>query len=187
MTRHTLQPAALWLKPGLAFACLLMAAGCGSHKEQEAAPGAPTPATPPVVSAAPSPTVGSQPAAQPEVCIYKMRKDYSRNVPVLMDDTHTRIVSYPAPSDLLVGGKLTLPTALENGYWLDNRGINANVAFLSYTYDEYSKMPQAPSLQELTEHIIDKRPLTAIRRCGQRSQFTDLVTQLNELIRQNKW
>lgn len=191
MTRHhnSLLPVPAWLKPGMALACLLMAAGCGSHKEQGSAPATTPPATtlPPAVSAAPAPLTGSRPQAEPQVRIYKMRKDYSQHVPVLMDETHTRIVSYPAPSDLRIGNRLALPTPLDNGYWLDNRGINANVAFLSYTYEEYSQMAQAPSLQELTEHIIDKRPLTALRQCGPRSQFTDLVPQLNELIRQNKW
>ena len=40
------------------------------------------------------------------VYIYKTRKDYSRLVPVLMDETRTRIVSYPAPTDLKTNGKL---------------------------------------------------------------------------------
>ncbi len=62
--------------------------------------------------------------SSPMVYIYKTRKDYSRLVPVLMDETRTRIVSYPTPTDLKTNGKLAYPTPLENGYWLDNRGIS---------------------------------------------------------------
>ena len=166
------------LTPGLALIGLL-ASGCGSGRQ----------ATPPAPSAAATVTAPTvPPAALPEVCIYKMKKDYSQHVPVLMDDSRTRIVSYPAPTDLVRGGRLTLPTRLEGGYWLDNRGITANVAFLTYTYEAYSRLPQAPSRAELEAHILDRQPLEAFRRCGSRSQFAaDPVPQLNALIRKNGW
>ena len=126
--------------------------------------------------------------SSPVVYIYKTKQDYSRLVPVLMDETRTRIVSYPAPTDLKTNGRLAYPTPLEGGYWLDNRGITANVAFLTYTYEAYSRLPQAPSRAELEAHILDRQPLEAFRRCGSRSQFAaDPVPQLNALIRKNGW
>ena len=60
--------------------------------------------------------------SSPVVYIYKMKKDYSKLVPVLMNEERTRIVSYPDPVDLQRGGKPALPTPLEGNYWLDNRG-----------------------------------------------------------------
>lgn len=116
------------------------------------------------------------------VYIYKMKKDYSQHVPVTMDAARTRVVSYPAPTDLKTNGKLAVPTPLDNGFWLDNRGINENVAFLSYTYEEYSQLTEAPTSEELMKHIIDNDPLTEIHYCGSRNEFTDIVAELNALI-----
>lgn len=121
------------------------------------------------------------------VYIYKMKKDYSKQVPVLMDESRSRIVSYPSPSDLLRNGKPTLPTPLEKGFWLDNRGIGPTVAFLSYTYEEYIALPKAPSYQDLMSHIVDKYPLTVILVCGQRADYNDIVAELNEKIRKEGW
>ena len=82
-----------------------------------------------------SPKGGAISVSSPPVYIYKTREDYSHLVPVIMNDARTTIVSYPHPRDLRIGDKLCLPTLLEKGYWLDNRGIGRNVVFLSYTYE----------------------------------------------------
>ena len=120
--------------------------------------------------------------SSPVVFIYKTNGDYYYNVPVMMNNDRTAIVSYPAPVDLTYGGKLRLPTHLVDGYLLDNRGIGPNVAFLSYTYEEYSQMKQAPSMDELMNHIISKYPLTVWHQCGRWADYTDIVPQLNALI-----
>lgn len=127
---------------------------------------------------------GSQPyhSVSPVVYIYKTKKDYSHLVPITMNADRTRILSYPAPSDLIRNGQLTLPTALDKGYWLDNRGITPNVVFLTYTYEEYSKMPTAPSKEDMLKHIEDKYPLVNIINCGKRADYKDLVTELNQYI-----
>lgn len=125
---------------------------------------------------------GGAAVSSPVVYIYKMKKDYSQLVPVLMDDSRSRIVSYPHPADLKRGDKLCLPTELVQGYWLDNRGINSNVAFLSYTYEEYAALSAAPSMEELMAHIVDKYPLAGIWACGRRADYKDIVTELNEKI-----
>ena len=91
----------------------------------------------------------------------------------------TRIVSYPAVSD--VRG-LPYPTPLADGYLLDNRGIGRNVAFLSYTYEEYAALPATPSPEELMEKVIDKHPLLEIHFLGNRYQYKDITRELNERI-----
>ncbi len=124
-------------------------------------------------------------AALPNVVIYKTTKDYSKNVPVTLSGDKTQIVSYPHPTDLYYNGKLAVPLQLHNGYLLDNRGIEKNVAFLKYTYQEYSKLSEVPSLQELQKSIIDKEPLIELWECGKKTNFINLQNQLNEWIDKN--
>lgn len=135
--------------------------------------------------ARPQTAVRPSAVASPVVYIYKTRKDYSRLVPVIMDKSRTRIVSYPAPTDLKKGGRLAYPTPLDNGYWLDNRGITPQAAFLSYTYEEYSRLTEVPSVKELETRIVDRQPFTFIMACGRRTDYKDIVKELNEYIRQN--
>lgn len=116
------------------------------------------------------------------VIIYKTTKDYSDLVPVIMDAGRTKIVSYPAPSDLFFRSELAKPTGLKKGYLLDNRGINENVAFLKYTYETYSKLTEAPSLKEMMLNITDKYPLKEMIYCGKRNQYKDEIKELNALI-----
>ena len=78
--------------------CAAAAAGCASHRgdaSSEPAVSAGSPSVPPGGTIA----GGSPQVASPPVLIYKTRKDYSHNVPVIMDASRRRIVSYPAPSD----------------------------------------------------------------------------------------
>lgn len=114
--------------------------------------------------------------------IYKTRADYSNLVPVIMNAEKTRIVSYPDPLDLVSEGKLMRPVRLKHGYLLDNRGINEHVAFLSITYDEYSKLSAPPHLVDMMLKIIDTHPLTVMYRCGLRSDYKNLIYELNVLI-----
>jgi hypothetical protein len=122
----------------------------------------------------------------PQIYVYKTRNDYSNNVPVLLNDEQTEIISYPHPKDLKVGSGYPLPTSLLSGYFLDNRGINKNVAYLKMTYKEYANLDNPPSLQEMFKMIIDKDPLTELCDCGNKTAFTDIEKQLNQLITNNK-
>ena len=99
-----------------------------------------------------------------------------------MDKGRNTIVSYPAPSDVYYEGKLAKPTSLMNSYLLDNKGIDENVAFLKYTYEEYSQLDEAPSKSEMLANIAEKYPLTELIYCGIRSQYKDEVKELNQLI-----
>ncbi|NDW17714.1 hypothetical protein D0T53_02135 [Dysgonomonas sp. 216] len=133
------------------------------------------------------PIRGDQPstgayASGPQAIVYKTRKDYSDLVPVTMDETKNQIISYPAPSDIYYNGKLAKPIPLKKGYLLDNRGINLNTAFLSYTYEEYSKLSEAPSMEDMLSKIVDKSPLTDLIDCGKRSAYTNEINELNALI-----
>lgn len=122
--------------------------------------------------------------AGPPVIIYKTTRDYSRNVPVMLNADGTKIVSYPAVSDVR---SLPYPTPLADGYLLDNRGIGQYVAFLSYTYEEYAALPKTPTASELFEKIIDKHPLVEIHSCSNRYQYKNLVEELNVQIRAGKF
>ena len=118
----------------------------------------------------------------PTIFIYKTKGDYNNLVPIILSDDKTKITSFPHPKDVYYKGKLALPKQLEDGYLLDNRGISANVAFLSITYDKYSKLEKAPAVDELFNMIIDNNPLVELYDCGNRYQYKDEVVELNNII-----
>ncbi len=122
----------------------------------------------------------------PHLLIYKTRNNYENLVPVILSDDKTEIISYPHPTDLKIENKYPLPTNLDNGYLLDNRGISKNVAFLKLTYQEYSELKSNPTLTELYSYIIDKDPITELCDCGNKTTFTDIVKLLNSIINNQK-
>jgi len=122
----------------------------------------------------------------PPVLVYKTKANYNNLVPVILSEDKTKIVSYPHPQDLLKGSRFPLPFILNDGYLLDNRGIGKNVAFLNMTYEEYSKLGNVPSIEELYDIILDKDPLTELCDCGVRTAFTDETKQLDILIDNKK-
>ena len=118
----------------------------------------------------------------PSVLVYKTRKDYANYVPVLLSADKTRIISYPAPSDIKTGNVYQKPILLEGEYLLDKRGIGVNVAFLKLTYEEYALLPATPSKAELMDLIQDSDPLLELCNCGSRNAYSSIEQQLNELI-----
>lgn len=120
------------------------------------------------------------------VMVYKTSSDYFYNVPITLSEDKSRIVSYPHPIDLLVGYNYATPTRLKNGYLLDNRGINSNVAFLRLTYEEYVKLESVLPLEELKSMVKDDNPLTELYFCGYKSGFNNLEKQLNRKILRGK-
>ncbi|MDR2009304.1 MAG: hypothetical protein LBQ22_02335 [Bacteroidales bacterium] len=128
----------------------------------------------------------SQMLIGPPLIIYKTKADYNNLVPVLLSDDKSEIISFPHPSDLKDGNALLTPTVLKDGYLLDNRGINENVAFLRYTYEEYSQMKTMPSINELYNNIVEKDPLTELCRCGLRTSYENPEKQINQLIEEEK-
>jgi hypothetical protein len=151
------------------FATILLA-GCHCHRNAiEEKPDVPKSVRPATAVSAP-------------ILVYKTKKDYAQYIPVIMDKEKTRIVSYPDPSDVYYEGKLAYPTPLENGYLLDNRGIGPNVAFLNYTYEAYSRLKTAPTMEQLMNSMLDKNPLLELWNCGQRNLFKNEIQELNLLI-----
>ncbi len=117
-----------------------------------------------------------------QAIIYKTNGDYSKNVAVTLNDSHSSIIAYPAPADVYRNGKLAYPEALGNGFLLDNRGINANTAFLNLTYEEYAKLSAAPPLADMMAQIKDKEPITEIYNLGSRSTYKNEVADINRII-----
>ena len=117
-------------------------------------------------------------AVQPTI-VYKTKKNYDKNVGILLSDDKKTIVSYPHPTDV---SAQNYPISLKNGYLLDNRGIGRNVAFISLTYEEYATLKTAPSSAELLNMVIDNDPLKKMYYCGGRTNFSDILVELNQLI-----
>ena len=118
----------------------------------------------------------------PPVIIYKTKGDYYDKVPVILSEDKSKVVSYPGARDLYKGDKLALPTRLHDGYLLDNRGINENVAFLNISYENFTKMQRVFTAGQLYEMILDKDPLTVMYNCGKKGKFKDEVSELNDII-----
>lgn len=119
----------------------------------------------------------------PELIVYKTQKDYYRNVPVIMTADGKALESYPDIRDIYFQGQLAYPTRLEQGYLIDNRGINIRVAFLKITYEEYAQMKATPSAGELLRMIEDRDPLIEMYSGGLRSRWANPVEEINALIR----
>ena len=118
----------------------------------------------------------------PKVIIYQTRSDYSKLVPIILSDDKNSIESYPDIKDVYFNGILACPTQLHKGYWLDNRGIGINVAFIKLTYEEYSKLSKTPLPEELMDMITDAQPLVSMFSCGLRSSYQDIETEINAKI-----
>jgi hypothetical protein len=128
-------------------------------------------------------TVG---VSSPPCIIYRTRSDYSMYVPVTLSADKSKIVSYPDIKDIYFNGKLSVPSLLADGFLLDNRGIGLEVAFLSYTYEEYSRLSSTPPAMDLMSLLLDKDPLVEMYQCGQRNQYADIEQELNVLITSGK-
>lgn len=155
-------------------AALLAACRTGGRKAGPGAP--PIDATPQAAAPTsdPSSPLATAPAAMPQgatpkALVYKTRADRSRNVPVTLSADGAGIVAYPHPSDLKAGDAWLTPTPLGVGYLLDNKGIGPRTAFLAFTYEEYARLPEAPSLGELLKQVVDKKPLAELWDCGSRN------------------
>lgn len=121
-------------------------------------------------------------ASSPHALVYRTASDHQNHVPVLLSDDHSRIVSYPHPSDLRTPNGPPTPTPLAKGYLLDNRGISVHVAFLGMTYEEYAALENAPSMEQLESLIIDRDPLLELCECGRRAEFKDVAREITAWV-----
>lgn len=120
-------------------------------------------------------------AAGPPVIIYKTKSDYRHNVPIILSADKKEILMYPAPKDVFYQGEYATPFELRNGYLLDRRGINENVAFIAYTYEEYANLKSAPSIEDLFEMILDNDPITEMWHCGSQYSYPSLEETMMSL------
>jgi hypothetical protein len=116
-------------------------------------------------------TGGTVVQPSPPVIIYKTKEDYSDKVPVTLSDDKTEIISYPDARDLIRNGELTLPVELHDGFLLDQRGIDQNVAFLSISYGTFTRAMRVYTVQQLYDLILDKDPLVEMYDCGHKNDF----------------
>ena len=126
--------------------------------------------------------IGGEQQVAPAI-VYKTRADYKNFVPVTLNSDRSAIQSYPAPTDVYYKGQLAVPTELTNGYLLDNRGVNAQTAFLDITYEEYSQLKEV-NLDFLWKRIKDATPLLELYNCGNRSDSDNEVEELIQIIQQ---
>jgi hypothetical protein len=122
----------------------------------------------------------------PPCVVYRTRADFSTLIPVELTDDKTQLASFPDVKDIYRDGVLAYPTPLDGGYMLDNRGIGPNVAFLNLTYEDYRKLDKTPTASDLMNAIIDRDPLLELYQCGNRSQYKDVVSELNLMISSGK-
>jgi hypothetical protein len=123
----------------------------------------------------------------PPTIVFKMKEDYSLLVPINLTENHNDIASYPDPKDILKAENLSKPTALSEGYWLDNRGLGPNAVYLDYTLEVYSQLESLPARDSLLRHIKEKYPFIEMCDCGNRKAYTEnVVEQLNYWISTGK-
>lgn len=124
--------------------------------------------------------------AMPPVVIYKTKGNYNDLVPVGFDSASGRIISYPAPTDIKIGGELMTPLKLRDGFLLDRRGIGPNSVFLDITYSEYAAYAGSPDADTLVRHIRFRSPFEAIYNCGCAYSYKNPEKQINEIIKKNR-
>ena len=99
-----------------------------------------------------------------------------------MNKERTKIVGFPAPSDLIINDELQTPIALDNGFYYDRRGVSINTVFLNMTYVDYSKLTKAPSVKEMLKMIKDTNPIAELYYCyGLKQNST--TEEMNALIK----
>lgn len=122
----------------------------------------------------------------PPAIVYKTKGDYAKQVPVILSPDNKMVVAFPAQSDLRINGEFTFPDVLEQGYLLDNRGINPNTAFLKFTYEDYYNMDNIPTADRLMNYILDDDPFLEMYDVGRRGQFKNATEEINQMIRSGK-
>lgn len=123
---------------------------------------------------------GGQSAEIPKVRIYKTNGNYADNVPVTLDASRTKLLSFPAPSDL----RGSAPVKLDNGFLLDRRGVGPATAFTRWTYEEYSALPSAPGTKEIMDNLIPGAAVTELYEMPFTIGTPDAAERCNELIKE---
>ena len=85
------------------------------------------------------------------IWIYKMRKDYSKNVPVELSPDKTKITSVPGDINT------RWPILLIDSFYLGG-SMGPNTGYVSLTIEDYNKLKIKPSNDSLYKLLIDKDP-----------------------------
>lgn len=101
----------------------------------------------------------TQMAIRKSFFIYKTTQNYQNNVPVRLSEDGKMLIWFPGIGDVKTDNGFMKPIQLTKGYLYDQQGIGTDVAFLDFTYEQYSKLPQTPNPEVLMQHILDKKPL----------------------------
>jgi hypothetical protein len=117
----------------------------------------------------------------PAAIVYKTKANYSMLVPVGLSADKKEIVSYPDPKDVKDDSGFYYPTALKNGYWMDNIGVGGNTGYLGMSLKEYSQLKEPLSLAEMMAILVDAAPFTEMWNCGNRGLVS--VDELNVWIK----
>ncbi len=115
------------------------------------------------------------------VVIYKTQTDCSKQVPIMLSDDPQDLISYPHPNDLrYADGRFRYPVLLEDGYYLDRKGIGPKTNFLRISYEEYAANPPAPpTLLNLVDHSAK---ILEIWHCYLNINEENLIDSLNFFI-----
>jgi hypothetical protein len=116
--------------------------------------------------------------------IYRVKPEFLDKVPVQLDSTKKEVQSYRAPTDIKSNGG-SLPTALEDGFFLDNIGINKNTSYLQISMETYSKLSQAPARDEMIKMIIKGDPFIEIYNTNMpKTDTKEFIDKINKLIKE---
>lgn len=97
----------------------------------------------------------------PHAVIYKTNGDYNANVAVTLSADGKTLASYPAPGDVNANFSAQ---PLDNGWLLARSGaIGERTAFLTYTYEQYSKLKKTPTQAQLLAAIIPGAKVETVR------------------------
>lgn len=140
------------IEPAIILGALLIAGGAAGCKSRQVADKAVQ------VAVTPRP-IGGESRFIPKAIVYRTDGNFYDNVPIMLNENGTEVVSFPAPTDL---SQQSMPLHLSDGWMLDRRGVGPNTVFTSYTYKEYMALPQAPSPTELLAHVIPGSGITSL-------------------------
>lgn len=139
--------------PTLTLLSLLFLGACSTKKQGVASD------TTPTIEVRQSIKGGQDVMAMPRATVFKMNGDYADKVAVTLNPDGT-LAYYPAPTDIT---KNSSPYPLGDGWYLNRQGIGQNSVFTSYTFDDYRKLKQAPSHEEIIASIIPGSGVTDFR------------------------
>lgn len=117
--------------------------------------------------------------AIPMATAFRMSGDYADHVAITI--VNGNITYFPAPTDITDSSK---PISLGNGWWLNRQGISANSVFTRYTFEEYSKLRQVPTVKELKASVIPGARVTEMYTLPYSiSEASSHISEIREILK----